>query len=214
VSKTTKKKKTTLSKKNSDTADSTGNKIQSYAQQVSDTGSVDKIRDIIFGNQMRDYETRFDRLEDRLLKEINDMRDEAGKRFDSFERYVNKELESLGSRLKAEQDARVDAEKKLTGDIKDNSRLLSKNLDRLDGVQSSDTRELRQQLLELNKTLSAEIRKKDKEASRALDQAAKELRTDKVDRSAFAETLMEIALRMSDELAEKLNLKTEDIKNE
>jgi hypothetical protein len=163
---------------------------------------------------MRDYETRFDRLEDRLLKEINDMRDEAGKRFDSFERYVNKELESLGSRLKAEQDARVDAEKKLTGDIKDNSRLLSKNLDRLDGVQSSDTRELRQQLLELNKTLSAEIRKKDKEASRALDQAAKELRTDKVDRSAFAETLMEIALRMSDELAEKLNLKTEDIKNE
>ncbi len=32
-------------------------------------GNVDKIRDILFGSQMRDYETRFARLEESLLRE-------------------------------------------------------------------------------------------------------------------------------------------------
>ena len=45
------------------------------APQVIQTGAgnVDKIRDILFGSQMRDYETRFARLEETLAKEISDM---------------------------------------------------------------------------------------------------------------------------------------------
>ena len=214
MSKTTKKKKPTLSKKKSQAANPAVSKVQALAGEEPDTGSVDKIRDIIFGNQMRDYETRFDRLEQHLLKEISAMRDEAGKHFDSLERYVNQELEALGSRLKNEQESRVEADKKLSAEIKEANRLLSKNVDRLDESQSSAARELRQQFLELNKNLSAEIRDKDQASTRALDQTARQLRADKVDRSALAEVLMEIALRMSDELADKLNLNTEDIKDE
>ncbi|MBT8363523.1 MAG: hypothetical protein KJP23_02380 [Deltaproteobacteria bacterium] len=214
MSKTTENKKTARSKKQPEVAVPEGSSLQNSAQEASEAGSVDKIRDIIFGNQMRDYETRFARLEQRLLKEISDLRDETGKRFDSFELYVNKELESLGERLKAEQDLRAELDKKLSGEIKDASRSLSKNIDRLAEVQSNDSRELRQQLLELNKNISAEIRKKGEESFQALDQTAEELRADKVDRSSLAEILMEIAVRMSDELAEKLNLKTENIKDE
>jgi len=214
VSNSTKNKKTALSKKKAEVAVLEGNSHQNSAQEASEAGSVDKIRDIIFGNQMRDYETRFVRLEQRLLKEISDLRDETGKRFDSFELYVNKEFESLGARLKTQQDLRTELDKKLSEEIKDASRSLSKNIDRLAEVQSNDSRELRQQLLELNKNISAEIRKKGEESSQALDQTAEELRADKVDRSALAEILMEIAVRMSDELAEKLSLKTENIKDE
>jgi len=35
-------------------------------------GNVDKIRDILFGSQMRDYESRFARLEETLIKETLD----------------------------------------------------------------------------------------------------------------------------------------------
>src|SRR6185295_6529950 len=63
-------------------------------------GNVDKIRDILFGTQMRDYEKRFVRLEERLLKESADLREDVKRRFDSLEIYVKKELESLTDRLK------------------------------------------------------------------------------------------------------------------
>ena len=46
------------------------------AKEEPDIGSVDKIRDIIFGNQMRDYDTRFSRLEERLIGEVKDLREE------------------------------------------------------------------------------------------------------------------------------------------
>ena len=41
--------------------------------------NVDKIRDILFGSQMRDYDKRFGRLEDRLIKDAESLRDEIGR---------------------------------------------------------------------------------------------------------------------------------------
>lgn len=214
MGKTTKKKKPASSKKRGDAASPEDVGFQNSGPEAAETGSVDKIRDIIFGNQMRDYESRFLRLEQRILKEINDLQDEMGKRFDSLEQYVNKEMESMDARLKSEQDSRAESDKNLTEEIKDASLSITKNIDRLEQVQIKDSRELRQQQLELNKTLTTEIREKDKDASLALDQAADELRANKVDRSALAEVLLEIAVRMSDDLADKLNLRTKDNRND
>jgi len=55
-------------------------------------GNVEKIRAILFGAQMRDYEKKFSLLEDRMQKEINNLRSETAKRFDALETYINKEL--------------------------------------------------------------------------------------------------------------------------
>lgn len=214
MTKTTKQKKPANASNISETAATENAGRPEPGLETPETGSVDKIRDIIFGNQMRDYESRFLRLEKRILKEISELQDEMGKRFDSLEQYVNKEMESMDGRLKSEQDSRAESDKNLAEEIKDASQSITKSIGRLEEVQIKDSRELRQQLLELNKTLSAEIREKDKEASLALDMAANELRVNKVDRSAFAEILLEIAVRMSDEVAEKLNFKTKDSKNE
>ena len=43
-------------------------------------GNLDKVRDLIFGGRMRDYDRKFARLEDRLAKETADLRDEVRKR--------------------------------------------------------------------------------------------------------------------------------------
>jgi len=47
--------------------------------------SVDQIRDIIFGQQMAEYETRFAELEKRLLAESKALHDEIRKRFAELE---------------------------------------------------------------------------------------------------------------------------------
>jgi hypothetical protein len=53
-------------------------------------GNVDKIRDILFGSQMREYETRFSRLEESLLKESQDLKETTRRRFDTLEAYIKK----------------------------------------------------------------------------------------------------------------------------
>lgn len=69
-------------------------------------GNIDKVRDILFGAQMRDYEKRFARLEERLQKATSDLKDDLKKRFDSLESYVKKEGESLIDQLRTGQTIR------------------------------------------------------------------------------------------------------------
>ncbi len=207
-----KKKASPSSPKEKSSADSQeGSQRQEYPQ--SETGSVDKIRDLIFGNQMKDYDKRFARLEEGLQRQLKEMGDATNNRLDSIEAFIKKEIEALSDRLKTEQSMRVDATKELPKEIKDSTRLISKNIEQLEEKQSKDSRELRQQLLDMSKNLSSEIAKKQNEASKALDRAVKALDEDKVARSTLSELLMELAVRTSDELAEKLNLETDDLKN-
>lgn len=93
-------------------------------------------------------------------------------------------------------------------------RLISKNVEQLEEKQSKGTRELRQQLLDASRDLSNEILEKQDEASKALKQAFNELDEDKVARTTLSELLLELAVRTSNELAEKFNLAADDLKHE
>ena len=89
-------------------------------------GNIDKIRDILFGVQMRESDRKFARMEERIVKEINDMRDDTRKRLDALEDYIKGEVSSLTERLAGEQNGRIDAVKNLSNELKD----LSHNFDK------------------------------------------------------------------------------------
>jgi hypothetical protein len=163
---------------------------------------------------MRDYEKRFTRLQERMLKEVKDLREETNKRFDSFESYMAKELESLSDRLKTEKNARAESVKGLSRELKDTFKSSDKKTSQLDDQLSKISRELRQQILDQSKTLSGEIRQKQEETSAMVDEAARELRVEKVDRSTLSQLLTEVALRLNDELAMKLNLESKGLGDE
>ena len=50
--------------------------------------NVDKIRDILFGTQMRDFEKRFSRLEETVAKQMETMREDMTKRLDTLSSFV------------------------------------------------------------------------------------------------------------------------------
>src|SRR5712692_10300209 len=79
-----------------------------------EVANVDKIRDILFGSQMRDYEKRFARMEDRLAKDAAALREDLKKRFDALESFAKQEIESVGQRLKGEKSERLEALKELS----------------------------------------------------------------------------------------------------
>jgi uncharacterized phage infection (PIP) family protein YhgE len=176
--------------------------------------SIEQIRDILFGAQMRDFEKRFARLEERMTMEVTSFREETGKRFDSLEDYLGKELESLTDRLKAEQDDRTESVKELSAGLQDTNQSFEKKISQLNERLDENSRELRQQILDQYKRLSDDIRQKHEETSHMLDQLSQELRAEKVDLSTLSELFAEIAVRLKDDLATKLNLELGSSDNE
>ncbi|NJL59636.1 MAG: hypothetical protein HC887_08315 [Desulfobacteraceae bacterium] len=160
-------------------------------------GNIDKIRDLIFGNQMTDYEKRFSRLEERMFKEMTDSKSESKKNIESLEKYVSKEIEMLKDRLVQEQNARNDTFKELSRQMKDINRSFEKKLDNLSEQFNENATDLRQQISDLSQSLKNEIYRRYEEMSYTIEQTAQELKAGKVDRSALSDMLSEMAIRIS-----------------
>jgi len=181
-----------------------GNGLANPAMPADDSlsaegGNIDKIRDILFGGQMRDYERRFFRIEERLLKESADLREDTRRRFEALETFIKNEMEALSDRLQAEQGARDLSVQGLTRELQAAGQNLEQKIAQLDEQTARKGRDLRQQILDQSKNLNDEIRRKYEELSAMLEREAAELRNDKTDRSALAALFTEVALRLNNE---------------
>ncbi|HUR32781.1 MAG TPA: hypothetical protein VM032_03245 [Vicinamibacterales bacterium] len=161
--------------------------------------SLDKVRDILFGNQMRDVERRFTRLEERILKETGDLKDDVRRRLDTLEAFMRRETESLDGQIKSERADRVDAHSALSNELKETARAFERRSTTIDEQQSKGQREIRQQMLEQHQRLSDDLKQKVDEILATLTRTANELRTDKADRATIAALLTEVAMRLTDE---------------
>lgn len=181
-----KKQAVSVSKKETQTIQSSGDDhLQQRAQDAAHLGSIDKIRDIIFGNQMRDYDTRFEDLEKYLKNEIKQLNDEAVQRYESLERLIVTEVKALGDRLLQEQKARLS------------------QVEKLEHSQNKEAEELQQLVHTEIDSLSMEMQKRYTEQNGNLAREVGSLRRDKIERIAFAELLEEMARRLSDDIADK-----------
>jgi uncharacterized phage infection (PIP) family protein YhgE len=168
--------------------------------ELREGANVDKIRDILFGSNMREYEKRFARLEERLTKSSDALRDDLKKRFDTLESYVREEVESLGQRLKNEKSERTEALKELTRESRDGSKVLEKKLSQLEDTLETAQGDLRARILEQSKALANQLQKSKEELEKALEIEAETLRNEKTDRAALADLFTEVALRLKGEL--------------
>jgi hypothetical protein len=169
------------------------------APQAAGAGNLEKIRDILFGAQVTDFEKRFQRLEERILKETADARAETNKRFEALEAFIRKEVESLAERVKTEQAERVESGKEHSREMREAVRSLEKKLAQMDDVTTKNQRELRQQILDQSKALTEEIRSRVRESAAALSREIKDLRTEKTDRAALAGLFTDVAMRLSND---------------
>src|SRR5215469_2408806 len=74
---------------------------------------VDKIRDLLFGSQMQDYDRRFAMLEQRFLQRFREIDAETARSLNSLELSAKKQMESLATQLSEEKDLRTDADKEI-----------------------------------------------------------------------------------------------------
>jgi hypothetical protein len=162
-------------------------------------GNVDKIRDILFGSQMRDYESRFARLEETLIKETLEIRETNRRRFDQLESYIRKEFETVQTRIKSDRDDRTDGAAQQSRELKELGEALGRRIRDLDDRSTNVEREMRNDLLQQARELTEEIRARHNEITAIMERRVAELRDGKTDRAALASLFSEVALRLSDQ---------------
>jgi hypothetical protein len=175
---------------------------QSLAGQPADQGTanVDKIRDILFGSHMRDYETRFTHLEETLAEGLAEIRETAAKRLEAIETYIRNEFETLQVRLKGERDDRGNCFKQLTRDLDEMGEGLNRRISEIDEQALQAQRQLRLDLLQVSKSFTEDLGRKQEEITLLLDRRFQELRRGKTDRAALATLFIELGMRLNDEL--------------
>jgi len=177
--------------------------IQTRAQDAdaaAEGNNLEKVRDLLFGGQMRDYDRKFARLEERLSQETAELRDEVKRHLAALEAYMRAEVESLSERLRVEQDARASAAQDLGRELRETAQQFAQKTSQLDDVIARGQRDLRQQLHAQRQELGDEIRQRVEDILNRLAREAQELRSDKTDRKALAALLTEMALRLNGEI--------------
>lgn len=169
------------------------------APREAESGNVDKIRDILFGAQMRDYDRRFSGLEERLLQEATTLREEVAQRLGATEQYVRRELDALTAQLSAEQRDRTQAVRETTDALTNVNRELSERIAALAEQTAHQHRELRQAMSDQQRAITDEGSRRHQELTTALRREGSELRSAKIDRTALAAMFAELAHRLSNE---------------
>ena len=154
--------------------------------------NIDQLRDIIFGGQMREYERRFARMEERMAKELADVREEVRDRCTRLEQYLRDEIESFTVELRASHQSRAVDERRLSQSIVDSAKSAQERIATLSDLVGKQYREL----LEQTKTITDDLQRRHADLLALVERDAAELRDGKADRSALSALFMEVALRL------------------
>lgn len=164
-----------------------------------EVGNVDKIREIIFGGQMRDYDKRFARLEERLLKESAELREGSRRSIEALETFVKSEFAALANRLQTEQQSREGSVQGLSRELQEAIKSVDSKLTQFQNQTTDTQRDMRQLLLDQSKSLNEEIRRKHDDVSATLERELAELNNQKTDRASLSALFTELALRLNND---------------
>jgi hypothetical protein len=173
--------------------------ISSQINAPEAAASVDKIRDIIFGSQIKNYEARFVRLEENLTRETAELKDTLRKRFESIESFFKSESEALALRLKAEREERASLISTLERDMKDAQSAFARRLNDMDAAMSEGQSALRKELMTESRKLLEEIGERHDSIRSLMESRVSELRTQKTDRALMSDLFREMAAQLDND---------------
>lgn len=167
-----------------------------HADDSGQSGNLEKIRDILFGQQVRDHERRFTLLEHNLAKEANALRTELHKRFDALEAFMQQEVAILSGRIQHEQQIRGEALQQLAAELTGLGTVLENKSAELAQQTLLAERTLRQEVLVHVNELKDSLRNTESQLANSLNRSVSDLRQSKTDRAALAELLSELSKKL------------------
>ena len=168
-------------------------KKQETEQTQPPPDNVDQIREILFGNQIRAVDERFQSVEKRMSRESEGLRKTLENRIHDLEKLLDQFRDDAGDKLARESSERDESLNEVTKSLA-TFRLDAENqIAELQSDFNSEIKQVRAEILASQKALMgdlASLQASQNERSRQLDES-------KVDRGELAEFLSEIAGRLA-----------------
>src|SRR5882762_8428511 len=165
--------------------------------------SVDKIRDLLFGNQMQDYDRRFSNLEERFLQRFKEIESETARNLGAFESNAKKQVDSLAGQLREEKDQRADADKEIERVLRDQNQALEKRIRSMSDQLSQLDRDMADRVTRESQSLREEIKQKHTDTQQTIERMFAELSNVKTDRNLLASLFIEVAKCLNQDLGPK-----------
>jgi vacuolar-type H+-ATPase subunit I/STV1 len=158
-----------------------------------EVAGVDKIRDLLFGNQMQDYDRRFSMLEERFLQRFREIESETVRNISSLESSAKKQMESFAAELREEKDLRTDADKEIERVEREHNDTTEKRLRSVSEQVSRLEREQTDRLAQEVQSLRDELRRRNEDIQHTIEKMFAELNSVKTDRNLLASLFLEVA---------------------
>ena len=171
----------------------------SIAAEVADVApsahaaEVEKIREILFGQQISEYESRFAQLEIRLAREIEAVRDDIIRRFEKVQSQVTQDFTNLSRQIGTEQKYRAEEISALNSQFRAARDELETAVHRAAADADAATDQIRSAIEEETARQQEVVDERTRDLERRLEEATAQLRQDKVDRSSMEALFSQLA---------------------
>lgn len=158
--------------------------------------SLDKVRDILFGTQLKDQDRRFSSLEEKFADDFAHFRDETRKSVQSLETFVKSELAALGARIASESKQRDEAFGMISEECRSTSQRVEKRVGEFDQQHAGAEADIRKALHEQANAARDELKAVHAELHALVEKLVTDLKSAKTDRAALAGLFNEMAGRL------------------
>jgi hypothetical protein len=122
-------------------------------------GSLEQVREILFGPQHRELTRRLARTDVHFAAQAEELRREARRRLDLLDTFVRKELEGLTTTTEAQRSTQIAGLDQVARESREGIRSLEQRVARLEETMARAQREFREQLLDQAKSFVDEVRR-------------------------------------------------------
>lgn len=160
--------------------------------------SLEAVRDILFGAQMRSVETRLQAMEERLLREQSQLRADLTRKIEDLDSRARDEFKAASDRMAADRARGTEEMRALGAEFAQAHRELEQRHLRLQEATSLADAEIRDQLLMHASATSTEFARTRETLTADMTAKHSDLMTKKTDRVALARMLSDVARALGD----------------
>lgn len=159
-----------------------------------EAGTIDKVRELLFGQSVRELDSQVEVVQGKMMKALNEARQDSLQRFDQLEAYIKAENRALSDAIKQEARTRAsEVAKAEQGIAKLNEDLLAQG-----ESNKQSASDLRDQILQQGKELASSISTTASNLKTELEQESARLNNDLASRGMLAKMFSELAVQLSD----------------
>jgi len=159
--------------------------------------SIEQVRDLLFGGQMRMVDSRIQSLDERLVHETSSLRAEFERLIGDLDGSIKKEFARYAERLASERTKRVEDLKALNAELKESLKVLERRHQALEETAGLADAELRDHLVKQAASFSTDLARTSERLTSELQRITTALQNEKLDSAALAAGLTELAGKLS-----------------